>query len=86
MINLALLRVIGRWHQRGIVPYSLRHFMITQRVMSGLSHRQLAQMCGTSITQIENTYYHLNDGIRLTNALADYRRNADGTIQPIQPI
>lgn len=74
---------IPDWHQRGIVPYSLRHFMITQRVMSGLSYRQVAEMCGTSITQIENTYYHLNDEIRLTNALADYRRNADGTIQPI---
>jgi integrase len=74
---------IKDWHQRGIVPYSLRHFMITQRIMSGLTYRQVAEMCGTSITQIENTYYHLNDEIRLTNALADYRRNPDGTIQPI---
>ena len=68
---------------RDLVPYSLRHFMITQRIMSGLSFKQIADMCGTSVAQIERTYYHLNDEIRLTNALADYRRNEDGTIEAI---
>jgi len=68
---------------RDLVPYSLRHFMITQRIMSGLNFRQIAEMCGTSSTQIEKTYYHLNDEIRLTNALADYIRNEDGTITVI---
>jgi hypothetical protein len=63
---------------RDLVPYSLRHFMITQRIMSGLTFRQIADMCGTSVAQIEKTYYHLNDEIRLTNAVADYRRNEDG--------
>lgn len=66
---------------RDLVPYSLRHFMITQRIMSGLNFRQIADMCGTSVAQIERTYYHLNDEIRLTNALADYRRTDDGTIE-----
>ena len=56
-------------NERDIVPYSLRHFMITQRIMSGLSYRQVADMCGTSVAQIERTYYHLNDEIRLTNAM-----------------
>ena len=65
---------------RDIVPYSLRHFMITQRIMSGLNFRAIAGMCGTSITQIERTYYHLNNAIRLTNAVADYRLDSDGTI------
>ena len=56
--------------------------MITQRFMSGLTFRQIADMCGTSVAQqIEKTYYHLNDEIRLTNAVADYKRNADGTIK-----
>lgn len=66
--------------QRDLVPYSLRHFMITQRVMSGLTFRQVADMCGTSEMQIQKTYYHLNDAIRRTNALADYKWNDDGTI------
>jgi len=68
---------------RDLVPYSLRHFMITQRIMSGLNFRQIADMCGTSVAQIEKTYYHLNDEIRVTNAVADYRRNKDGTITVI---
>ncbi len=68
---------------RGIVLYSLRHFMITQRIMAGLSYRQVADMCGTSIMMIEKTYWHLNDEIRLTSALADYRRRNDGTIEVI---
>ena len=57
--------------------------MITQRIMVGLSFRQVADMCGTSIAMIEKTYWHLNDEIRLTSALADYRRREDGTIEVI---
>ena len=68
--------------QRGIVPYSLRHFMITQRVLSGLSYSDVAEMCGTSSPQIENTYNHLNDERRLTNAVATYTRTKDGLIVP----
>lgn len=64
-----------------LVPYSLRPFMITQRIISGLRFKQIADMCGTSVAQIERTYYRLNDEIRLTNALADYKRNNDGTIE-----
>lgn len=69
--------------QRGIVPYSLRHFMITQRVLSGLSYSDVAEMCGTSSTQVENTYNHLNDERRLTNAVATYTRTKDGLILPV---
>lgn len=68
---------------RGIVPYSLRHFMITQRVLSGLSFQQVAEMCGTSDTEIRKTYYHLIDDRRLANAVADFRRDKDGRIVPI---
>ena len=49
--------------------------------MNGFSFRQIANMCGTSVAQIEKAYYHLNDEIRLTNAVADYRRNEDVTIE-----
>ena len=30
---------------------------------------------------LENRHYHLNDEICLTNAVADYRRREDGTIE-----
>ena len=68
---------------RTIVPYSLRHYMITQRIMAGLSFRHVADMCGTSIAMIEKTYWHLNDEMRKTAAMADYIRREDGTIEVI---
>ncbi len=79
---VALAEIEGS-ESRDLVPYSLRHFMVTQRIMSGLDFRQIADMCGTSVAQIEKTYYHLNDEIRLTNAMADYIRKADGSIEAI---
>jgi site-specific recombinase XerD len=70
MVDLCELE--GR-EQRDLVPYSLRHYFITQKIMSGLTYRQIADMCGTSASQIENTYYHVNDEILYSHALADYR-------------
>jgi hypothetical protein len=35
-------------------------------------------MGGTNITQIEGTYYHLNDTIYLADAVADYRVDSAG--------
>ena len=64
-----------------IVPYSLRHYMIMQRIMSDLEFRAIADMCGTSITQIERTYYHMNDAVLPTNAVADYRVDSDRKIR-----
>ena len=57
--------------------------MVMQRIMAGLSYGQVADMCGTSIMMIEKTYWHLNDEIKLTSALADYRRRNDRTIEVI---
>ena len=66
--------------KRDLVPYSFRHYFITQKIMSGLSYRQISDMCGTSATQIERTYYHINEDILLTNAMADYKLSDDGII------
>ena len=57
--------------------------MITQRIMAGLSFRQVVDMCGTSIAMIEKTYWHLNDEMWKTAAMADYRRREDWTIEVI---
>ena len=81
--RMVKLAGIADHEARGIVPYSLRHFMITQRVLSGLSFQQVAEMCGTSDTEIRKTYYHLIDDRRLANAVADFRRDKDGRIVPI---
>ena len=57
--------------------------MITQRIMSGVDFRAIADMCGTSITKLSVPTHHLNDTIRLTNAMADYRVDSDGTIRVV---
>jgi len=57
---------------RDLVPYSFRHYFITQRVNSNLPPAAVAEICGTSITQIEKTYYHTTEEKMVSNALADY--------------
>lgn len=65
---------------RDIVPYSFRHFFITQKLVNGLNHRQVADMCGTSISQIEKTYYHVDEDILHQNALADHGTGNEGIV------
>lgn len=65
---------------RRLVPYSFRHYFITERITSGLSYQQVAEMCGTSVAEIERTYYHLNDRARMSHALAGYEVDEDGVI------
>lgn len=81
--TLLELAEIDTSDDRKLVIYSLRHFMITQRIMSGLDFRQVADMCGTSVEQIEKTYWHVDDKTRLTNAVADHFRDKDGRIVQI---
>ena len=56
-----------------IVPYSLRHFCVSQRVMAGLSYIDIAQHLGTSAVEVERTYNHLQDEARKRFAVADYK-------------
>jgi len=69
--------------KRDLVPYSFRHYFITQRVNSHLPPAMVAEMCGTSITQIEKTYYHTTEAKMVSNALADYDY-VDGVLIPKQ--
>ena len=66
---------------RDLVPYSFRHYFITKRVNSNLPIASIAEMCGTSITQIEKTYYHTTEDKMVSNALADYEYK-DGMLIP----
>jgi len=75
------LAKIGNIETRDLVPYSFRHYFITQRVNSNLPPAAVAEMCGTSITQIEKTYYHTTDEKMVSNALADYEYR-DGLLIP----
>ena len=67
--------------KRKLVPYSFRHYFITNRIKAGLSFKDVADMCGTSRTQIEKTYYHIDEDILTTQAMAGYY-TIDGMIIP----
>lgn len=58
--------------ERGIVHYSFRHSFITHKVNSGLDLMTVAEMCGTSVAQIEKTYYRTTPEKMKSNALSDY--------------
>ena len=76
-----LMRLAGvERASRNLVPYSFRHFFITQKIMGGLGYQQVAEMCGTSVAQIERTYFHLNDQMRITSALSGYELDGDGLV------
>ena len=66
---------------RDLVPYSFRHYFITQRINSNLKPIDVAQICGTSVTQIEKTYYHTTEDMMISNAVADYYYK-DGLLVP----
>lgn len=76
---IALAKVSSK--DRDLVPYSFRHYFITKRVNSNLPIASIAEMCGTSITQIEKTYYHTTEDKMVSNALADYEYK-DGMLIP----
>lgn len=66
---------------RNIVPYSFRHYYITSKVNSGLAPTAVAEIAGTSTTQIENTYYHTTQEKLIANAFAGYTIK-DGMLIP----
>ena len=81
--RLMKLAEIKDYEERKIVPYSLRHFMITQRILAGLYYQQVSKMCGTGRDQIERVYSHVTEESLRTAAYADYKRNRDGSVTPL---
>ena len=57
---------------RDLVPYSFRHYFITDRINRGATPTQVAETCGTSTVQIEKTYYHTSEAKMITNALPQF--------------
>jgi len=76
------LAKIENMESRNLVPYSFRHFYITQKVNSGLAPTAVAEIAGTSTTQIENTYYHTTQEKLIANAFAGYVIK-DGMLVPM---
>ena len=69
---------------RDLVPYSFRHYFITDRINRGATPTQVAETCGTSTAQIEKTYYHTSEAKMITNALPQFEYK-DGLLIPKQP-
>ena len=76
------LAKIENMETRNLVPYSFRHFYITQKVNSGLAPTAVAEIAGTSTTQIEKTYYHTTQEKLIANAFAGYVIK-DGMLVPM---
>ncbi len=66
---------------RDLVPYSFRHYFITDRINRGATPTQVAETCGTSTAQIERTYYHTSEAKMITNALPQFEYR-DGLLVP----
>lgn len=77
--QIMLLTDIALDKRELLVPYSLRHLAITNQVLSGVSLSDVAFYCGTSVKQIESTYYHLNEEKMRAVATARFVRR-DGKI------
>jgi integrase len=58
--------------QRDLVPYSFRHYFITDMINRGASPTQVAETCGTSTAQIEKTYYHTTERKMIENAMPQF--------------
>ena len=71
-ITLRMLERAGNTNlvKRDLVKYSFKNYFITQLVNINLPHAIVAEMCGTSITQIEKTNYHTTEAKMIGNALA----------------
>jgi site-specific recombinase XerD len=67
--KILVIAEIKNVEKRNIVPYSFRHSFITHMINQGVDERGIADMCGTSRTQIEKTYYHLTEKRMIENAL-----------------
>jgi hypothetical protein len=80
----ALMTGIGitNYYERKLTWYSLRHYGITQRVVSGVDLIDISQMAGTSVKHIESTYLKYRKEQSRTAALKSYKK-LEGQIKTI---
>jgi len=67
-------------NERELVPYSFRHFFITQKIHSGMNFHEIADICGTSTHHIENTYYHRDVEKQRNKATIGYDIDENGKV------
>jgi hypothetical protein len=71
-----LMKGIGitNYYERKLSWASLRHYGITQRVVSGVDLIDISKMAGTSVKHIENTYLKYRKEQSRTAALKSYKK------------
>ena len=66
---------------RNLTWYSLRHFGITMRIISGVNVVDVSKLAGTSIGHIENTYLKYREEQMKTSALKTFSINKQGLVE-----
>jgi integrase len=70
--QLMSLAGITDWKERNLKYYSLRHYGITKRLQSDANPLTLSKVCGTSLRQLTETYYHADLSEQERAALLSY--------------
>ena len=70
--QLMRLAGIGDWKERNLKYYSTRHYGIAKRLQSNANPLTLSKVCGTSLKQLTETYYHADLTEQKRAALLSY--------------
>jgi integrase len=71
---------IDDYVERKLTWYSLRHFAITCRIRSDVSHLDISHFAGTSVSNIESIYGHWDDAMKRTAAMKNFAIDKSGII------
>ncbi|NVJ95201.1 MAG: site-specific integrase [Marivivens sp.] len=78
------LSKIDAERKKVLVPYSCRHYAITNLIINGNArYEDIAFMVGTSINQIQSTYLHLQEDMMRNTALSRYYKTSEGYAVPL---
>ena len=71
------------YKQRNITWYSLRHFGITCRLRANVGHYEIAQIAGTSVSNIEKHYGHIDTSMLERAAMQSFKIDSKGELVTI---
>mgnify|MGYP000035256687 CR=1 FL=1 len=71
---------IDDYAERKLTWYSLRHFAITCRIRSRVSHLDISHLAGTSVGNIESIYGHWDTAMKETAAMKNFAIDKDGIV------
>jgi len=66
--------------ERKLTWYSLRHFAITCRIRSRVSHLDISHLAGTSVSNIESIYGHWDTEMKRSAAMKNFAITPSGIV------